>query len=130
EVPFESAAGNPTVAHRGAAYGLPGIEVDGNDVLAVHAIASEAIRRARTGGGPTLVECKTYRTRPHAEGMGDYTYRSREEVEEWKTRCPIRQLRQRLLCGGESLSGEGNGQGQPALATALDAIDAEVAQFI
>ena len=97
EVPFESAAGNPTVAQRGAAYGLPGIEVDGNDVLAVHATASEAIRRARTGGGPTLIECKTYRTRPHAEGMGDYTYRSRETVEEWKTRCPILRLRQLLL---------------------------------
>jgi len=61
---------------------LPGIEVDGNDVLAVHAAAGEAIDRARTGGGPTLIECKTYRTRPHAEGMGDYTYRSREEVEQ------------------------------------------------
>src|SRR5439155_7686663 len=57
EVPFQSAAGNPTVAQRGAAYGLPGIEVDGNDVLAVHTAASEAIRRARTGGGPTLNEC-------------------------------------------------------------------------
>ena len=97
EVPFQSAAGNPNVAQRGAAYGLPGIEVDGNNVLAVHAAAGEAIRRARTGGGPTLIECKTYRTRPHAEGMGDYTYRSREEVEEWKTRCPILRLRQHLL---------------------------------
>ena len=45
------------------------------------------------GGGATLIECKTYRTRPHAEGMGDYTYRTREEVEGWKARCPIRRLR-------------------------------------
>ena len=44
------------------------------------------------GEGPTLIECKTYRTRPHAEGMGDFTYRTREEVEEWKTRCPIARL--------------------------------------
>jgi 2-oxoisovalerate dehydrogenase E1 component len=117
EVPFESAAGNPTVARRGATYGLPGIEVDGNDVLAVHAAANEAIRRARTGGGPTLIECKTYRTRPHAEGMGDYTYRSREEVEEWKTRCPILRLRQLL-------------QDQKLAAAAeLESIDREIADL-
>src|SRR5437879_5254271 len=97
EVPFQYAAGNPTVAQRGAAYGLPGVEVDGNDVLAVHAVAANAVHRARAGDGPTLLECKTYRTRPHAEGMGDYTYRSREEVEEWKNRCPILKLKQRLL---------------------------------
>ena len=52
-------------------------------------------QRARAGGGPTLLECKTYRTRPHAEGMGDFTYRTREEVEEWKTRCPIQRLARR-----------------------------------
>ena len=64
---------------------MPGVEVDGNDVLAVHQAAGEAVRRARGGGGPTLLECQTYRTRPHAEGMGDFTYRTREEVEEWKS---------------------------------------------
>src|SRR4051794_37347590 len=67
EVPFHESAGNPSVATRGAAYGLPGYEVDGNDVEAVHALAGEAVRRARSGEGPTLIECKTYRTRPHAE---------------------------------------------------------------
>ncbi len=100
EVPFEYAAGNPDVAGRGAVYGMPGVLVDGNDVLAVHAAAAEAVRRARAGDGPTLLECRTYRTRPHAEGMGDYTYRSREEVEEWKTRCPILRLRQSLPADG------------------------------
>ncbi len=93
EVPFAYAAGNPSVAGRGASYGMPGIEVDGNDVLAVSAVADEAVRRARAGEGPTLIECKTYRTRPHAEGMGDFTYRTRAEVDEWKTRCPIQRLR-------------------------------------
>ena len=97
EVPFQYAAGNPSVAQRGAVYGMPGIEVDGNDVLKIREIAGAAVRRARAGQGPTLLECKTYRTRPHAEGMGDFTYRTREEVEDWKTRCPILQLRQRLL---------------------------------
>src|SRR5713101_2644798 len=67
EVPFDEVAGNPDVAQRGASYGLPGIEVDGNDVEAVHEIAGEAVRRARAGLGATLLECKTYRTRAHAE---------------------------------------------------------------
>ena len=97
EIAFEYAAGNPSVANRAASYGMPGVEVDGNDVLAVHAAAGEAVKRAKAGDGPTLLECKTYRTRPHAEGMGDFGYRTKEEVEEWKTRCPIARLRQILL---------------------------------
>lgn len=97
EVPFRYAAGNPSVAGRAACYGMPGAEVDGNDVLAVYRAAGEAVRRARDGDGPTLLECRTYRTRPHAEGMGDFTYRTREEVEEWKARCPIQRLRRHLL---------------------------------
>ncbi len=97
EVPFEYAAGNPTVASRAAAYGLPGIDLDGNDVLAIHEAAEKAISRARRGEGATLLECRTYRTRPHAEGMGDFSYRTREEVEEWKGRCTILRLRTYLL---------------------------------
>jgi 2-oxoisovalerate dehydrogenase E1 component len=97
EVPFRYAAGNPSVAGRAACYGIMGVELDGNDVLAIHAAAEEAVQRARRGEGPTLLECHTYRTRPHAEGMGDFSYRSREEVEEWKSRCPIARLRAHLL---------------------------------
>ena len=97
EVPFASVAGNSSVAARGAAYGMASIEVDGNDVLAVEAAAGEAVTRARDGGGPTLIECTTYRTRAHAEGMGDFTYRTREDVEQWRTRCPIARLKKHLL---------------------------------
>jgi 2-oxoisovalerate dehydrogenase E1 component len=118
EVPFRAAAANPGVAARAALYGMPGYEVDGNDVEAVYAAAGAAVRRARSGQGPTLLECKTYRTRPHAEGMGDFTYRTREEVEEWKTRCPIRRLRQRL-------QPDGNGQGRD-----VGALDAEVSRLV
>jgi 2-oxoisovalerate dehydrogenase E1 component len=92
EVPFEYSAGNPGVANRAASYGLPGVELDGNDAIGVYQAAQEAVDRARTGGGPTLIECRTYRTRAHAEGMGDFTYRTRAEVEEWKARCPIAKL--------------------------------------
>ncbi len=104
EVPFAYAAGNPDVAGRGASYGIPGVLVDGNDLAAVLAAAGEAVERARRGEGPTLLECRTYRTRAHAEGMGDFTYRTRSEVEEWKTRCPIEKLKARLVSDGVSLS--------------------------
>ena len=104
EVPFATVARNPNVAERASAYGLPGVLVDGNDVLAVHVAAGEAVRRARAGDGPTLLECRTYRTRSHAEGMRDAGYRTPEEVAEWKTRDPIARFRERLLA--EGLAGE------------------------
>ena len=104
EVPFDSVAGNPDVAARGAAYGIRSVALDGNDVLAVESAALEAVRRARLGEGPTLLECRTNRTRAHAEGMGDFTYRTREEVDLWRTRCPIAALRRHLLETG--LAGE------------------------
>ena len=100
EVPFADSAGNPSVAGRADSYGLPGVVLDGNDVLAVAQAAEEAVGRARAGGGATLIECKTYRTRAHAEGMGDYSYRTRDDVEQWKARCPI--LRLRLLLDDEA----------------------------
>ncbi|HEV3339353.1 MAG TPA: dehydrogenase E1 component subunit alpha/beta [Pirellulales bacterium] len=98
EVPFEYASGIPDVGRRAADYGMTGFEVDGNDVVSIYEVAEDAIARARAGAGPTLLECKTYRTRPHAEGMGDFSYRTRDEVEQWKTRCPIKRLRDE--CGG------------------------------
>ena len=73
EVPFAYSSGNPSVGSRGAAYGIEGVTVDGNDVLEIHRVAGAATARARAGGGPTLIECRTYRTRAHAEGMGDFT---------------------------------------------------------
>ncbi len=100
EVPLSYSAANPDIASRAAAYNLPGIAVDGNDVLAVRAAAAEAVKRARAGQGPTLIECRTYRTRPHSEGMGDYTYRTREDVEAWKAKCPIQRFRKQLLDEG------------------------------
>ncbi len=114
EVAFADATRNPDVASRGQAYGLPGVCVDGNDVLAVHAAAKEAVSRARAGGGPTLLECRTYRTRSHAEGMRDAGYRTREEVEAWKARDPLPRLREHMAAE------------DPTTADDIDAIEAEV----
>jgi len=97
EVPFAYASGIPDVGRRAAHYGIEGVEVDGNDVLAVYQVAKTAVNRAKKGQGPTLVECKTYRTRAHAEGMGDFTYRTREEVDSWKHRCPINLFGEKLV---------------------------------
>ncbi len=95
EISINYSAGNPNIYERAAAFGIPGIQVDGNDVLAVEAAARDAVNRARSGEGPTLIECKTYRTRGHAEGMGEF--RTKEELEEWKSKCPIKRFREHLL---------------------------------
>jgi len=84
------------IADRAAAYGIPGVVVDGNDVLAVYEAANEAVKRAREGKGPTLLECKTYRHKGHSR-FDPATYRPKEEVEEWLKKDPIPQFRRRLL---------------------------------
>jgi TPP-dependent pyruvate/acetoin dehydrogenase alpha subunit len=84
------------IADRAIGYGIPGNLVDGNDALAVYEITLEAVNRARAGKGPTLIEAKTYRWRPHFEGEGA-SYRAPKEVEMWKKRCPIRRLRKKLI---------------------------------
>lgn len=97
EVPFSYSSGNPNVGTRGAAYGIVGVTVDGNDVLEIYRVAGEAVARAKAGGGPTLIECQTYRTRAHAEGMGDFTYRTKEDVAAWKEKCPITRLKASVI---------------------------------
>jgi TPP-dependent pyruvate/acetoin dehydrogenase alpha subunit len=83
------------IADRATGYGIPGKMVDGNDALAVYEITLEAVNRARAGKGPTLIEAKTYRWRPHFEGEGA-SYRDPKEAEVWKKKCPIRRLRKRM----------------------------------
>jgi len=89
----------PNIADRAAAYDMPGVTVDGNDVMAVYEAAQEAIKRARQGQGPTLIECKTYRHRGHFEG-DPCVYRQPKELEEWKEKDPIPRFEQRLLALG------------------------------
>jgi pyruvate dehydrogenase E1 component alpha subunit len=84
------------IADRAAAYDMPGVVVDGNDVIAVYEAAQEAINRARTGAGPSLVECKTYRHRGHFEG-DPCVYRNEEELAEWKAKDPLIRFEKKLL---------------------------------
>ncbi len=88
------------IAERAAAYGILGVSVDGNDVLAVYEAAQEAVRRARSGSGPTLIECKTYRHKGHSR-FDPAAYRPKEEVEEWLKKDPIQKLKKRLLDNGD-----------------------------
>jgi pyruvate dehydrogenase E1 component alpha subunit len=88
-VPRERQSRSKTLAQKALAYGIPGIQVDGNDVLAVHAAAVEAVQRARSGGGPTMIECLTYRLSVHTTADDPDKYRDQEEVERWKERDPI-----------------------------------------
>ena len=89
-VPVERQHAGPSIAHRAVGYGMPGIRVDGNDVLACYAVMAEAAARARSGGGPTLIEAVTYRMGPHTTSDDPTRYRSEDEVEPWRaaTRSP------------------------------------------
>jgi len=84
------------IAERAAAYGMPGVTVDGNDVLAVYRATKEAVERARKGDGPTLLECKTYRHKGHSR-MDPAKYRPKEEVEEWLRKDPVKRFRAKLI---------------------------------
>jgi pyruvate dehydrogenase E1 component alpha subunit len=95
-VPVSQSTSVRDIAARGAAYDMPGVVVDGNDVEAVYDAFATAAAHAKAGGGPTLIECKTYRWYGHWTG-DPQVYRSREEVESWKAKCPIKRFHDRLL---------------------------------
>jgi pyruvate dehydrogenase E1 component alpha subunit len=86
-----------SVSERAGSYRMPGTSMDGNDVLAVYAAVRQAVELARKGEGPSLLEARTYRWRGHSEADPIYGTRTKEEVETWKQKCPIRRLRLRLL---------------------------------
>jgi len=88
-VPINKQSAVTDVADRACAYGVVGVSVDGNDCLATYTVMKEAVERARSGGGTTLLEAKTYRPVPHSSDDDDRSYRTREEVEEWKKKDPI-----------------------------------------
>ncbi len=96
-VPIDLQMAVPNVADRAAMFGVAGVIVDGNDVLASYRAVKEAVERARAGEGATLIEAKTYRPVPHSSDDDDRSYRSREEVEGWKRRDPVLRFRAYLL---------------------------------
>ena len=87
------------IAVRGTGYGMDSVVVDGNDVLAVYEASRQAVKEARTGKGPTLIECKTYRWRGHHEGDPNQgtRYRTKNEIQQWKKKDPIERMADKLL---------------------------------
>lgn len=108
------------IATRSTSYDMPGVAVDGNDVVEVYQAATKATKRARAGEGPTLIECKTYRWRGHHEGdpnQGE-RYRTKDEIAVWMEKCPIKRLSDKLL------------REKIATRNKLQAIDQEISQAI
>ena len=118
--PLADATAGADIAGRAAAYGTPAAVVDGNDLWAVRDAATEAVARARTGEGPTLLECRTYRHYGHSKS-DPAPYRTKEEVERWLERDPLKIARARLL--DEGIAGE-------QVTAVEDAIAAEIDQAI
>ena len=117
-VPLKKQTHSRTLAQKALAYGFPGLQVDGNDVLAVYAASREAVERARTGGGPTLIECVTYRLGVHTTADDPSKYRSDGEVTAWERKDPLTRLRAYL-------------EKKNLLAQGLEAeIDAEIAEAV
>jgi pyruvate dehydrogenase E1 component alpha subunit len=117
-VPLKKQTHSRTIAQKALAYGVPGIQVDGNDVLAVYAASREAVDRARAGGGPTLIECVTYRLGMHTTADDPTKYRSQEEVAEWERKDPLTRFAAYL---------ERRGLLEPRLA---EQVDAEIAAAV
>lgn len=99
-VSFEKSVAIKHLSERGAAYGFEGKTVDGNDVEAVYEATQAAAAKARNGAGATLLECVTYRWDGHFGGDPGTAYRSKEEIESWKQKCPIKRLKEKLIEAG------------------------------
>lgn len=117
-IPLKNQTRSRTIAQKAVAYGMPGIQVDGNDLLAVYVAAGEAVERARSGDGPTFIECVTYRLGLHTTADDPKRYRTDEEVESWRQKDPLPRFEKYLVDKGV-LSKE-----------RLDAIGSEVARKI
>jgi pyruvate dehydrogenase E1 component alpha subunit/2-oxoisovalerate dehydrogenase E1 component alpha subunit len=99
-VPFSKQTASQGIAVKAQAYGMPGVRTDGNDLLAVYAAVKEAVDRARSGGGPTLVEAVTFRMGGHSSSDDPTRYRDAEEVARWQARDPIPRFRAYLESRG------------------------------
>ena len=119
-VDIRDVTNTPDLAVRAKAYDIPGVVVDGMDVTAVYEAAVEAVKRAREGKGPTLIECKTYRWQGHHVG-DPATYRQRRsktEKEDWMKKCPVTTLRAEMIASGKVKEAE------------IDALEAKIEEEI
>jgi pyruvate dehydrogenase E1 component alpha subunit len=123
ELSFLKATAGKSVAGRAVAYNMPGVEIDGQDVLSVYQAAGEAIQRAREGDGPTLIECRTYRYVGHHEGDPGTDYRTEAEIEEWRKRDPIQLYSKRLLADSIATQAELDEIGADVQRVVQDAVD-------
>ncbi|MHC4924213.1 MAG: thiamine pyrophosphate-dependent dehydrogenase E1 component subunit alpha, partial [Planctomycetota bacterium] len=96
-VPLSQQTASESIAIKAKAYGMEGVQVDGNDVLAVYEVVKKAVKKARDGGGPTLIEAVTYRMGPHSSSDDPTRYREGDELEDWKKKDPIERFRKYLL---------------------------------
>src|SRR2546428_5675661 len=99
-VPITRQTASKTLAQKAMAYGFDGVRVDGNDLLAVYAVTKAAADKARSGGGPTMIEAVTYRMGPHSSSDDPTRDRSKEEVDAWAKRDPIERIRKDLELKG------------------------------
>jgi len=108
-MPVRDAYPRENISDLAGGYGMPGVVVDGQDVLAVNEAVQTAVARARDGEGPSMVECKTYRYRPHGEGLMDMVHnrpRPLEEIEAWKKRDPIGLFKEKLISEGAAVESD------------------------
>ena len=120
--PYRQTVNVEDLSVRGAAYGIPGVSVDGNDVIAVYKEVCKAAEFVRAGKGPYLIECKTYRWEGHQ--LGDpCVYRTKEEVEQWKQKCPIKHLKEQMIRQGELTEQEFEVMDKQAAADVEDAAE-------
>jgi len=105
-VSLEKSTAVKQLSVRGAAYGFEGKTIDGNDVEAVYEATEQAAAKGRGGGGATFLECVTYRWDGHFGGDPGTAYRSKEEIESWKQRCPIKRLKEKLIREGHLTEAE------------------------
>lgn len=118
-LPRDQQTKSKTLAQKALAYGMPGLQVDGNDVLAVYTATSEAVERGRAGDGPTLIECVTYRMEVHTTADDPSRYREDEEVERWRERDPIDRF-QRYLKNKDLISDDDIESLEEKIATQID----------
>jgi 2-oxoisovalerate dehydrogenase E1 component alpha subunit len=121
-VPLALESSISSIAARAAAYGFPGVSIDGMDILAVYQAVASAAERARSDAGPTLIETRVYRYRPNTSNDDDTRYRSREEVEQWRERDPLLQFQSALQQRGLLTQAQIDDFEQQAMAAVDDAV--------